>query len=264
MAPAVASTLASELHTNVVLTLGQHGICFSGRDGEEAFAQPTLAREVFDVSGAGDTVVAALALALASGADHRTAVSLANKAASVVVGKFGTATATAEEILRDSETLRLVPRNRLAQVAAQLRARGKRIVTINGSFDILHNGHLHILNEARRRGDVLIVGLNSDRSVRSYKGPNRPVVNEHRRAEMLLALRMVDYVHIFDESDPIAFLNEIEPDVHVNGSEYGEDCIESETVRRGGGKMHIVNRIPELSTSAIIGALQSSQSGVGS
>jgi rfaE bifunctional protein nucleotidyltransferase chain/domain len=130
-------------------------------------------------------------------------------------------------------------------------------VTVNGSFDILHNGHLHILNEARQRGDILIVGLNSDSSVKSYKGPTRPIVPERARAEMLLALRMVDYVHIFDESDPIAFLKEIKPDIHVNGSEYGENCIESETVKRGGGEIYIVSRIPGLSTSRIVEVLQS-------
>jgi rfaE bifunctional protein nucleotidyltransferase chain/domain len=132
------------------------------------------------------------------------------------------------------------------------------MVTVNGSFDILHNGHLHILNEARRRGDVLIVGLNSDASVRSYKAAGRPIVPERRRAEMLLALRIVDYVHVFDEPDPIAFLKEVRPDVHVNGSEYGENCIESETVRRGGGQLYIVSRIPGLSTSGLVDALQSS------
>jgi len=253
----VAVALASELETNDVLTLGPHGILFCGRTATEQFAMPTLAREVFDVSGAGDTVVAAFALARAAGADHSTAVDLANRAASVVVGKFGTATVTPEEILLDTDALRLVPRHALAQLATTLRAKGKRIVTINGSFDILHNGHLHILNEARQRGDILIVGLNSDVSVKSYKGPTRPIVPERARAEMLLALRMVDYVHIFDESDPIAFLKEIKPDVHVNGSEYGENCIEGETVRRAGGEIHIVNRIPGLSTSRIIDVLQS-------
>ena len=179
------------------------------------------------MSGAGDTVVAAFALARASGADHGTAVALANRAASVVVGKFGTATVTPEEILQDTDAPRLVPRPALSQLATTLRAKGKRIVTINGSFDVLHSGHLHILGEARQRGDVLIVGLNSDASVRSHKGPARPIVVERQRAEMLLALRMVDYVHIFDESDPIAFLKEIRPDVHVNVRN-GEDCIESE------------------------------------
>jgi D-beta-D-heptose 7-phosphate kinase/D-beta-D-heptose 1-phosphate adenosyltransferase len=260
---AVAGQLASALATNVVLTLGPHGICFCSRTGEQ-FSMPTLAKEVFDVSGAGDTVVAALALALASGADHVSAVTLANRAASVVVGKFGTATVTAEEILLDSDVLRLVPRRSLAQLAATLRARGKRVVTINGSFDVLHAGHLHILNEARKQGDVLVVGLNSDASVKSYKGPGRPIVPERRRAEMLLALRMVDYVHIFDEADPIPFLTEIKPDVHVNGSEYGHDCIEAETVRAGGGQVFIVERIPDLSTSGLLSGLQTSALSVGS
>ena len=254
---AVAHTLASELNTNVVLTLGAHGISFCSRDGAEQFSLPTVAREVFDVSGAGDTVVAAFALARASGADHSSAVALANKAASVVVGKFGTATVTPEEILDETDAIRLVPRHALAELAMTLRAKGKRIVTINGTFDILHNGHLHILNEARKRGDVLIVAINSDRSVSAYKGADRPLVPERHRAEMLLALRMVDYVHIFDESDPIALLTEIRPDVHVNGSEYGENCIESETVRRCGGQLHIVNRISGLSTSGLIDTLQS-------
>jgi len=254
----VAHALSSELRTNVVLTLGAHGISFYSRDGREQFAMPTLAREVFDVSGAGDTVVAAFALARATGADHATAVTIANKAASVVVGKFGTATVTAEEILLDTDALRLVPRHALAPLATTLKAKGKRIVTVNGSFDILHNGHLYILNEARQQGDVLIVGLNSDASVRGYKGPSRPHVTEQRRAEMLLALRMVDYVHIFNEADPIAFLQELKPHVHVNGSEYGEHCIESETVKRHGGEIYIVNRIPGLSTTNLIGAMQTS------
>jgi D-beta-D-heptose 7-phosphate kinase/D-beta-D-heptose 1-phosphate adenosyltransferase len=260
-AASVARTLASELGTNVVLTLGVHGISFCSRNGTEQFALPTLAREVFDVSGAGDTVVAAFALARAVGAEHDAAVALANKAASVVVGKFGTATVRPEEILEDTDAQRLVPRHALNQLVTTLRVKGKRIVTINGSFDILHHGHLHILNEARQQGDILIVGLNSDLSVRSYKGPSRPIVPERRRAEMLLALRMVDYVHIFDEPDPIAFLKHLNPDVHVNGSEYGEDCIESETVKRGGGRIHIVNRIAGLSTSNLVETLQPSNVG---
>jgi D-beta-D-heptose 7-phosphate kinase / D-beta-D-heptose 1-phosphate adenosyltransferase len=256
----VARALAVELGTNVVLTLGAHGMSFCGRTGNEYFTLPTLAREVFDVSGAGDTVVAAFALARASGADHPAAVELANRAASVVVGKFGTATVRPEEILQDTDALRLVPRHALNQLSSTLRAKGKRIVTINGSFDVLHNGHLHILNEARQQGDVLIVGLNSDASVKLNKGPDRPIVPERRRAEMLLALRMVDYVHVFDELDPITFIRELNPDVHVNGSEYGENCIESETVKRGGGRIHIVSRIPGLSTSNLVDRLQTASS----
>jgi rfaE bifunctional protein nucleotidyltransferase chain/domain len=217
---------------------------------------PTVARVVFDVSGAGDTVVAALALARSAGADRAAAVPGADRAAGVVVRKFGTATVTPDELQDDDDSGRIVPRQALAQLAATLRAKGKRIVTVNGTFDILHKGHLYILKEARARGEVLIVGLNSDRSVKNYKGPDRPMVPERLRAEMLLALRAVDYVHIFDESDPIAFLQEIRPDVHVNGSEYGEDCIESETVKRGGGRIHIVDRVPGFSTSGILSAVR--------
>jgi rfaE bifunctional protein nucleotidyltransferase chain/domain len=146
-------------------------------------------------------------------------------------------------------------------LAAALRAKGRRIVSVNGSFDLLHSGHLHILNEARRQGDVLIVGLNSDKSVRGYKGASRPIVPEQQRADMLLALRMVDYVHIFDEGDPIAFLREIKPDVHVNGPEYSEDCIEAETVRRGGGRVHLVERLPGLSTSGLLEAARTARPG---
>jgi D-beta-D-heptose 7-phosphate kinase/D-beta-D-heptose 1-phosphate adenosyltransferase len=260
----VARSLAAGMNTNVVLTLGAHGILFHDRDGGEQFSLPTLAREVFDVSGAGDTVVAAFALARASGADHRTAVHLANRAASVVVGKFGTATVTPQEILHDTDALRLVPHGALSQLAMTLRAKGKRIVTTNGSFDLLHKGHLHLLNEARQRGDVLIVGLNSDRSVKAYKGPSRPLVPERQRAEMLLALRMVDYVHIFDDTNPIAFLREINPDVHVNSAEYGADCIERQTVQSGGGTIHLVERIPGLSTTGLIDDMRSSRSSVAS
>lgn len=252
---AVVRALAARLQTNVVLTLGPGGMSFCSRDGAERLTLATLAKEVYDVSGAGDTVVAALALALCSGADHATALSVANRAASVVVGKFGTATVTAAEILEDTDALRLVARRRLAELAATLRATGRRIVTINGSFDLLHSGHLRILSEAKRQGDVLIVGLNSDASVRRHKGAGRPVVPEGQRAEMLLALRMVDYVHIFDEADPIAFLEQVRPDVHVNGAEYGENCVESEAVRRHGGALHLVERLPNLSTSGLLAAL---------
>jgi D-beta-D-heptose 7-phosphate kinase/D-beta-D-heptose 1-phosphate adenosyltransferase len=251
-----ARAIASELETNVVLTLGAHGMSFCDKRALERFSVPTMAREVFDVSGAGDTVVAAFALAVAAGANHATAVSVANRAASVVVGKFGTATVAAEEVLQSADTIRLVPRGALSQLAETLRARGKRIVTINGSFDLLHAGHLYILNEASQQGDVLIVGLNSDRSVRSYKGPDRPLVPGRHRAEMLLALRMVDYVHVFDELDPIAFLREVKPDVHVNGSEYGAECIEAEVVRQGKGRVHIVERIPDLSTSGLLDSIR--------
>ena len=138
---------------------------------------------------------------------------------------------------------------------AREKPNGRRVVFTNGCFDLLHPGHIRSLELARALGDVLIVGLNSDASVRSHKGPTRPIISDRGRAEMLLALRVVDYVHIFDEPDPIAFLSELNPDVHVNGAEYGENCIERDVVIRNGGRLHLVDRIPNLSTSALAGQL---------
>ncbi len=250
---AVGEALLKQLGAHVLMTLGPAGIALFDRDTGAHFHMPTAAREVFDVSGAGDTVVAAFTLAHATGQNAREAVEIANRAAGIVVAKLGTATVTREEILRDSlDGTRLVTRDRLAPLAALLRAQGKRIVTLNGSFDLLHAGHLHILEEARRQGDVLLVGLNSDASVRRYKSADRPIVSEGDRARMLLALRCVDYVHVFDEDVPMPFLEEVRPDVHVNGSEYGGDCIEAPTVKKHGGRIHIVEKVPGLSTSALV------------
>ena len=246
----VGTALAARLRTNALVTLGPGGMTLFPRHGGDSLSVPTVAREVFDVSGAGDTVVATLALARAAGATLEDAVHLANRAAGLVVAKLGTATISTGELLQTPrDEGRLVSRDALPGLVATLRARGKRIATLNGSFDLLHAGHLHILREAKAQGDVLIVGLNSDASVRTYKGPDRPIVPEAQRAEMLLALRFVDYVHIFPEAVPMPFLDAVRPDVHVNGSEYGEACIEAETVRGHGGRLHLVGRLPGLSST---------------
>ena len=134
----------------------------------------------------------------------------------------------------------------------QLRARGKIIVTANGSFDLLHAGHVRFLQTAKEQGNVLVVGVNSDASVRRYKSPLRPVNPERQRAEVVAALEAVDLVVIFDEEDPRAFLAAIRPDVHVNGSEYGPDCIEREVVERGGGRIHLVQHSEAVSSTEIM------------
>ncbi len=256
------NALREKLRCHVILTLGPKGISCFHRDTGAHFNLPTQAREVFDVSGAGDTVVATLAMAHSAGANLEEAVRLANQAAGIVVGKFGTATVSSEELLEadrargTTNEWRLLGREHLAPLSAALRAQGKKIVTINGSFDLLHAGHVHILEEARRQGDILMVGLNSDASVRGYKGEGRPLVPEAERARMLLALRAVDYVHIFPESEPMPFLAEIRPHVHVNGSEYGPDCIEAPLIKKIGGRLHIVEKIPGLSTSNLVGKIR--------
>lgn len=140
----------------------------------------------------------------------------------------------------------------LEQTVRRLRQEGRTIATLNGSFDLLHAGHLQILYAAAQQADVLIVALNTDRSIKEYKSPKRPIISLEYRMQMIAALGWVDFVTYFDETDPIALLNKIKPDVHVNGSEYGENCIEAETVKRYGGRIKIVELVPGLSTSAVL------------
>lgn len=139
---------------------------------------------------------------------------------------------------------------------ADLKAEGKRIVTLNGCFDLLHVGHLHMFYEASKRGDVLIVALNSDASIRGYKGPSRPITPLSERLQMVSALRFVDYVTFFEEATPVALLEKIKPDVHVNGVEYGKECIEADTVKRHGGRIELIAFIEGKSTTNTIAKLQ--------
>ena len=131
------------------------------------------------------------------------------------------------------------------------------IATLNGSFDLLHAGHLHILFEASKLADRLIVGLNSDTSIQQYKSANRPIIALEHRLKMMAALEFVDHVTWFNETDPCKLLSLIKPDVHVNGAEYGEDCIEAPTVRLFGGRIQCIGLVPGLSTSSIIDKVQS-------
>ncbi len=152
----------------------------------------------------------------------------------------------------DSSLTKVIDPSKLSQKVEEIRAKGETIVTLNGSFDLLHAGHLHIIYEAAKLANVLIVALNSDRSIETYKSKDRPIIPLKYRIEMMAALEFVDYVTWFDETDPRSLLNVIKPDVHANGSEYGENCIESETVKANGGIIHIIPLIDGLSTSMII------------
>ena len=137
-------------------------------------------------------------------------------------------------------------------ISRQLKKEGKKIVTCNGSFDLLHAGHLFFLLEARKQGDVLIIGLNSDKSVQAYKGPQRPIVDEKHRAVLLSGFFCVDYVVLFDETDPRNFLSAVRPDVHCNGEEYGVNCIEADTVNQCNGKLFLIQPYGSLRTTALI------------
>ncbi len=138
----------------------------------------------------------------------------------------------------------------------EVRHRGETIASLNGSFDLLHAGHLQILFEASQAADRLIVALNTDRSIQTYKSPSRPIIPLEYRLQMISALEFVDFVTWFDETDPCRILSLIRPHVHVNGAEYGTNCIEAETVESFGGKMHIVSLVEGLSTSSIIRKIQ--------
>lgn len=142
--------------------------------------------------------------------------------------------------------------DKLPEVVTSIRSQGKTIATLNGSFDLLHAGHLHIINEAKKQADCLIVALNTDRSIQEYKGLERPLITCTHRLQMVAALEAIDYVTWFDEVDPRNLLSVIKPDVHVNGSEYGKTCIEAQVVEKYGGKIHIVSLCSDLSSTQII------------
>ncbi|GAB4235841.1 MAG: hypothetical protein Tsb0021_15490 [Chlamydiales bacterium] len=146
---------------------------------------------------------------------------------------------------------------RLSDCVKGVREKGKTIATLNGSFDLLHAGHLYIIHQAAQTAEILIVALNSDRSIQQYKSISRPIIPLKYRLEMMAALEFVDYVTWFEETDPRNLLEVIKPDVHVNGDSYGFDCIEAATVQKNGGRIHLVDLIPGLSTTAIVKKIRS-------
>lgn len=149
----------------------------------------------------------------------------------------------------------------LSAKVEKLKESGKKIATLNGSFDLMHAGHLQIIYEASQVADILIVALNSDASIKAYKSSLRPIIPLEYRLQMMAALSFVDYVTWFDETDPCQLLSVIKPHIHVNGAEYGDNCIESEIVKKNGGSIHIVQLVPGLSTTQILSKIESLQKG---
>ncbi len=239
-------------------TLSEKGIALI-RQGHR-FIAPAVARQVFDVSGAGDAVIAILALCLASGLNPETAVELANVAAGIVVGKVGTVPVEKHELLaaltpqtalnaKDKE----VTRSELVSRVALWKANGERVVFTNGCFDLLHIGHISVLEQARRFGDRLIVAINSDASVCALKGPTRPIVGERERSRVLAALSAVDAVVVFGESTPLEVILAARPDVIVKGGDYDIDTIVgAKEVQSWGGQVKIVPTIEGFSTTRLI------------
>ncbi len=250
--------LKTELDLSVsLITLSSDGVAIYD---EHLRKYPTVAREVFDVTGAGDTVLASLGFALSSGKDIDQSVEFANLAAGVVVGKLGSATASLAEIDRyrrsigkQSSQENIRSREELVSVVADLKKRGKKIVFTNGCFDILHAGHVRYLEEARSYGDVLIVGVNSDTSVKRLKGSDRPVNNQADRAFILSALGCVNHVVIFEEDTPYELLSEVKPNVLVKGGDYkGKEVVGSDLVE----EVRLVDFVEGKSTTGTIEKIQ--------
>lgn len=239
-------------------TLSEKGIAVI-RPGNR-FLAPAVARQVFDVSGAGDTVIAVLALCLASGLPIEPAAQLANIAAGIVVGKVGTVpvekhellAALAPDIALHAED-KVLTRDELVRRVAVWRANGESVVFTNGCFDLLHVGHITVLEQSRRLGDRLIVAINSDASVSGLKGPSRPVVEEQARARVLAALAAVDAVVVFDEPTPLDVILASRPDVIVKGGDYNEESVVgAKEVKSWGGKVAIVPIVEGHSTTRLI------------
>ena len=241
-----------------VITLGADGIYFRTKAGEAARV-PAQARAVFDVTGAGDTVIAQLAFHVAEGRPLDVAVELANHAAGIVVGRLGTHAVTRSELLarlretRPHEGKVVGDSAALDQLLAAWRKEKKRIVFTNGCFDVLHVGHVQYLRFARSKGDVLLVGANDDASVRRLKGAGRPVNSLEDRLAVLAALEMVDAVCAFGDDTPAKLIEHVTPDVLVKGEDWAEKgVVGREWVEKHGGVVHLAPMVPGKSTSGIL------------
>ncbi len=247
-----------------IVTLDKEGMAMAHADGRaEVF--PTRPRQVYDITGAGDMVLAVLGMALAAGADYDPAIRLANIAGGLEVEKIGVATVTRAEILRDllHETTgrcelgpgleKVYSREALVAELHSRRALGQRVAFTNGCFDVLHAGHVQYLQEARAQADLLVVGLNSDAGVRRLKGSGRPINAAEDRALVLAALEAVDYLVLFDEPTPLELIQALRPDVLVKGADYRrEDVVGGDYVASYGGRVHLAPLRPGHSTTRLL------------
>jgi D-beta-D-heptose 7-phosphate kinase/D-beta-D-heptose 1-phosphate adenosyltransferase len=227
--------------------------------GGPGVAIPTTPREVYDVTGAGDMVLSVLALALAAGATPEEAARLANVAAGIEVERVGVVPVRKDEIAArlavgvEAASLKVLDRREAPGIVERHRARRRRVVFTNGCFDVLHAGHVRFLQAAREEGDVLVVGLNADESVRRLKGDDRPVNGVADRLEVLAALAAVDHVVVFEEDDPLLLIGELLPDVLVKGEDWREKgVVGRELVEARGGRVVLLPLLARRSTTGLI------------
>ena len=246
----------------LLITCGKDGMVFFER-GAVPLKIGTRARQVYDVSGAGDTVVAMLGLGLAAGLSYPDAIRMANAAAGVVVGKVGTAGASRAELTEalqpsaDPSVIKHRSLNELADIARQLRRKGRRIVLTNGCFDLLHVGHIRLFTVSKTMGDVLIVAVDDDASVRKLKGAGRPLIRATERVRILSAMDSVDYVVVFPTQELERVLEAVRPDVLTKGSNYETDeVLGREVVERYGGRVALIPVTESVSASRIIDTIR--------
>jgi D-beta-D-heptose 7-phosphate kinase / D-beta-D-heptose 1-phosphate adenosyltransferase len=259
--------LAQGICGTLVVTRGKDGMSVIGSENTTAHL-PTAAQQVFDVSGAGDTAMAALALGLAAGGGIVDAASLANIAAGLAVGKRGTATVSTGEMIAELRPAdpsqgaqKVFSLEAILHLVGRWRDQNLKIAFTNGCFDLLHPGHVALLEYARRAADRLIVGLNADSSVRRLKGPNRPVQSEVARATLLAAMGSVDAVVIFADDEPLDLIDKISPDVLVKGADYQPDqVVGADLVVARGGRLLLAPLLPGHSTASTVQRAASSGS----
>ncbi len=258
----LATRLRDDLALSAMLVkLSEEGMLLLPKGGEPRRIA-ARAREVFDVTGAGDTVLATLGVALGAGLSLADAAQVANRAAGVVVGRAGTASVRWADLLDGltaSPGEKLLDRDHVAAVAQMLRRAHRRVVFTNGCFDLLHPGHVALLGAAKALGDVLVVGLNSDASVKRLKGPERPILGERDRAQVLGGLDAVDFVVLFEEDTPEALIRDIRPQLLVKGGDYTEETVVGASfVRSYGGEVSLVPLVPGRSTTSMVEKMRES------
>lgn len=252
-----------------VITLDKEGAYL--RTAKFAEHQPTIPRTVYDVTGAGDMMLAMMAVAMAAGADLRTALQLANIASGIEVEKFGVATVSIEEIINElvsrhrGKTGKIRTIENLCNELEYHRKQNQTIVFTNGCFDVLHRGHIEYLKFCKQHGDIVVVGLNSDASIRQNKGPTRPINNQQDRAMLLAAMECVDYVVIFDQPDPLKLIMAVHPDVLIKGSDWAvKGVVGREFVESYGGRVELAPIVEGKSSTLTIEKLnQANPSNIG-
>ncbi len=250
--------LLKELNLSaLIITRSEKGVTLIEKSGKTVNI-PARAKEVFDVTGAGDTFISVLAASYAADSSFEDAVNIANAAASVVVGKLGAATVTKNEIEnelnRSSENIgKIIPQDKLIEKVKSIRQEGKKIVMTNGCFDILHSGHVDYLSKAKELGDILIVAVNSDDSVKRLKGDSRPINKLKDRLTVLSSLQTIDWLVEFGQDTPEELIKKVLPNVLVKGGDYAvKDVVGGDVVQANGGEVKIVDFLPSYSTTDLI------------